>query len=124
MGGEALIKFFESAALKSTQGRNPLLDMLATQFGQKKKPKQPGRAGGGGTGSGTGAKSKTQPQSGDFLEDFFTALADRGGGGRASIPEAVVAPIPNAPAPPRGDPNVQRLLEEIILELGGMNQRR
>jgi len=104
-------------------GGNPLLSGLASMLGEG-SGSTPGAgtsgsaAGAGGTTTTTKAKKKSKP---GFLESLLTGLS-QGGTSRASIPQA--PPIVGAPPPPRGDPNTQRLLEAIILELGGMNQRR
>ena len=102
------VQILQDALLTGVQGGNPVFGAIAGQVKKKAKPK------GGGT-----TTTKGKP---GFLEELTTALAQPGSSGRTAAPPIV--PIVDAPPPPRGDPNTQRLLEQIILELGGLNQRR
>ena len=105
MGLEAL---FKAAITGAASGQNPLRKAVVGKIGEKvtgKKPKPKPKAG-----------QKGQPGT---LEAIFEGLANRPSSGQfKGIPQPV--PIADAPPPPRGSPDTQKLLEEVILSLGGL----
>ncbi len=109
MGLEAL---FKAAITGAAAGQNPLRKAAIGKIsekvtGKKAKPK-----------TTTTTKAGKQGEPGT-LEAVLDALANRPSSDQfKGIPQA--PPIAAAPPPPRGDPNAQKLLEEVILSLGGL----